>query len=239
MASHALARRLVPCAWSRFVCGVPRAGLGLRCFLARPPPPAQALASCPFAPVPILPPPHQSAASAASAAARTFSTAGEAGSHGVCRGRRAMLPRTSEGPFCKGCRPTRTSLPRAVPLNPCALRIRLDPPPFPPALATLPDPTPAPPPPPHTHTCSTCNCCYSLALQESHVCVQNSMHQNCPVCFEYLFDSVRPITVLPCGHTIHQASAAGAERGIRCARCASARSDARWRGMAREGMSRV
>lgn len=52
--------------------------------------------------------------------------------------------------------------------------------------------------------CSTCNCCYSLALQESHVCVQNSMHQNCPVCFEYLFDSVRPITVLPCGHTIHQ-----------------------------------
>ncbi|GBF97018.1 hypothetical protein Rsub_09491, partial [Raphidocelis subcapitata] len=52
--------------------------------------------------------------------------------------------------------------------------------------------------------CSTCNCCYSLALQESHVCVQNSMHQNCPVCFEYLFDSVRPITVLLCGHTIHQ-----------------------------------
>jgi RING finger/CHY zinc finger protein 1 len=52
--------------------------------------------------------------------------------------------------------------------------------------------------------CGTCNCCYSLALQESHVCVQNSMHQNCPVCFEYLFDSVRPITVLPCGHTIHQ-----------------------------------
>jgi hypothetical protein len=39
------------------------------------------------------------------------------------------------------------------------------------------------------------------------VCVQNSMHQNCPVCFEYLFDSVRPITVLLCGHTIHQVRA--------------------------------
>eukprot|EP00967_Tisochrysis_lutea_P154384 scaffold306491_cov22-Tisochrysis_lutea.AAC.1 len=30
------------------------------------------------------------------------------------------------------------------------------------------------------------------------------MHNNCPVCFEYIFDSVNPICVLPCGHTIHQ-----------------------------------
>eukprot|EP00775_Hariotina_reticulata_P005876 gene5876-6117_t len=53
--------------------------------------------------------------------------------------------------------------------------------------------------------CTTCNCCYSISLRDSHVCVTNSMHQNCPVCFEYLFDSIRPISVLPCGHTIHQA----------------------------------
>jgi len=52
--------------------------------------------------------------------------------------------------------------------------------------------------------CGTCNCCYSTSLRDSHVCVTNSMHQNCPVCFEYLFDSIRPISVLPCGHTIHQ-----------------------------------
>ena len=39
--------------------------------------------------------------------------------------------------------------------------------------------------------------------QGNHVCVENSMRQNCPVCFEYLFDSVRPTAVLPCGHTIH------------------------------------
>ena len=25
----------------------------------------------------------------------------------------------------------------------------------------------------------------------------------CPICFEYLFDSVQPTAVLPCGHTIH------------------------------------
>ena len=40
-------------------------------------------------------------------------------------------------------------------------------------------------------------------VQGNHVCVENSMRQNCPVCFEYLFDSVRPTAVLPCGHTIH------------------------------------
>lgn len=52
--------------------------------------------------------------------------------------------------------------------------------------------------------CATCNCCYSVSLRGSHVCVTNSMHSNCPVCCEFLFDSISPIAVLPCGHTIHQ-----------------------------------
>lgn len=30
------------------------------------------------------------------------------------------------------------------------------------------------------------------------------MHSNCPVCFEFLFDSVRAISVMRCGHTIHE-----------------------------------
>ncbi|XP_077216629.1 E3 ubiquitin-protein ligase RZFP34-like [Tasmannia lanceolata] len=29
------------------------------------------------------------------------------------------------------------------------------------------------------------------------------MHHNCPVCFEYLFDSTKDISVLRCGHTLH------------------------------------
>jgi hypothetical protein len=29
-------------------------------------------------------------------------------------------------------------------------------------------------------------CCYSNALQNGHHCVEKSMHQNCPVCFEVL-----------------------------------------------------
>jgi hypothetical protein len=41
------------------------------------------------------------------------------------------------------------------------------------------------------------------SLRDSHVCVSNSMRSNCPVCMEYLFDSIRPISVLACGHTIH------------------------------------
>lgn len=52
--------------------------------------------------------------------------------------------------------------------------------------------------------CDTCNCCYAVMMRDSHRCIENSMHSNCPVCFEYLFDSIRPISVMPCGHTIHQ-----------------------------------
>ena len=51
--------------------------------------------------------------------------------------------------------------------------------------------------------CETCGFCYANALKETHKCVQQSMHQNCGVCMEYLFDSIKPISVLNCGHTIH------------------------------------
>lgn len=51
--------------------------------------------------------------------------------------------------------------------------------------------------------CNRCECCYSNLLKESHLCIEKAMHHNCPVCFEYLFDTTKDITVLPCGHTIH------------------------------------
>ncbi|KAL4441825.1 hypothetical protein ABPG77_003741 [Micractinium sp. CCAP 211/92] len=51
--------------------------------------------------------------------------------------------------------------------------------------------------------CSTCGSCYSMALKNNHQCVERAMHQNCPICFEFLFESVDPTTVLRCGHTIH------------------------------------
>ncbi|OVA17965.1 zinc finger protein [Macleaya cordata] len=51
--------------------------------------------------------------------------------------------------------------------------------------------------------CNKCGCCYASSLKDSHRCVERAMHHNCPVCFEYLFDSTKDISVLPCGHTIH------------------------------------
>ncbi|PWZ56429.1 E3 ubiquitin-protein ligase MIEL1 [Zea mays] len=51
--------------------------------------------------------------------------------------------------------------------------------------------------------CDKCGCCYSNVLKDSHHCVERAMHHNCPVCFEYLFDSTKDISVLQCGHTIH------------------------------------
>lgn len=52
--------------------------------------------------------------------------------------------------------------------------------------------------------CYKCGCCYSILLKNSHPCVEGAMHHDCPVCFEYLFDSRNDVTVLPCGHTIHK-----------------------------------
>lgn len=52
--------------------------------------------------------------------------------------------------------------------------------------------------------CVQCNACLSVALRDGHRCTQDAMKRPCPICFEYLFDSVRPISVLPrCGHVLH------------------------------------
>ncbi|KAG8655173.1 hypothetical protein MANES_04G013301v8 [Manihot esculenta] len=51
--------------------------------------------------------------------------------------------------------------------------------------------------------CKQCGCCYSKLMKDAHRCVERAMHHNCPVCFEFLFDTMKDITVLPCGHTIH------------------------------------
>ncbi|GFP81503.1 ring finger and chy zinc finger domain-containing protein 1 [Phtheirospermum japonicum] len=48
-------------------------------------------------------------------------------------------------------------------------------------------------------------CCYSVLLKSTHPCVERAMHQDCPVCFEYLFESRNDVIALPCGHTIHKA----------------------------------
>jgi len=52
--------------------------------------------------------------------------------------------------------------------------------------------------------CDTCGACYATELYNNHVCVPNSMQRDCPICYEYLFDSLEAPQVLRCGHTIHR-----------------------------------
>ncbi|XP_072975424.1 E3 ubiquitin-protein ligase MIEL1 [Typha angustifolia] len=51
--------------------------------------------------------------------------------------------------------------------------------------------------------CQKCGSCYSVVLRDKHSCVENSMRHHCPICYEYLFDSLKETRVLQCGHTIH------------------------------------
>ncbi len=37
--------------------------------------------------------------------------------------------------------------------------------------------------------CETCGCCYARELHNNHKCIKDSMHQNCPICQENLFNS--------------------------------------------------
>ncbi|KAG6431154.1 hypothetical protein SASPL_109229 [Salvia splendens] len=45
--------------------------------------------------------------------------------------------------------------------------------------------------------------CYSISLSNNHLCVEDSMRHHCPICYEYLFDSLKDVTVMKCGHTMH------------------------------------
>mmetsp|Transcript_46514 Transcript_46514/g.131497 ORF Transcript_46514/g.131497 Transcript_46514/m.131497 type:complete len:271 (-) Transcript_46514:33-845(-) len=52
--------------------------------------------------------------------------------------------------------------------------------------------------------CDACGSCYPNEIRNTHTCVENAMHQNCPVCLQDLFQSTTQVTILQCGHTIHQ-----------------------------------
>mmetsp|Transcript_10678 Transcript_10678/g.39189 ORF Transcript_10678/g.39189 Transcript_10678/m.39189 type:complete len:290 (+) Transcript_10678:348-1217(+) len=75
--------------------------------------------------------------------------------------------------------------------------------------------------------CKQCGCCVSISMRGNHACVEGSMMSNCPICFEYLFDSVRPIAVLRCGHTIHEECFKDMTRhaGFKCPICNQAAVD--------------
>ncbi|CAK0857520.1 unnamed protein product [Prorocentrum cordatum] len=75
--------------------------------------------------------------------------------------------------------------------------------------------------------CDTCGSCYPNEIRDTHVCVENAMRQNCPVCLGDLFQSTSQVTILTCGHTIHQdclrelqMSCAGLQ-SLRCPLCSA------------------
>ncbi|KAK9945508.1 hypothetical protein M0R45_011021 [Rubus argutus] len=51
--------------------------------------------------------------------------------------------------------------------------------------------------------CQKCGSCYGVDLRDNHLCVEDSMKNHCPVCYEYLFDSVKGTSIMNCGHTMH------------------------------------
>ncbi len=52
--------------------------------------------------------------------------------------------------------------------------------------------------------CNKCNSCLPIKLQDSHQCVENTLHGNCPICHEDMFQSTTPCIHLDCGHSIHR-----------------------------------
>ncbi|KAF5815597.1 putative transcription factor C2H2 family [Helianthus annuus] len=55
----------------------------------------------------------------------------------------------------------------------------------------------------NNYHCQKCGCCLRVELRGSHVCLENAIKRDCPVCHDYLFESVKPITAMYCGHAVH------------------------------------
>ncbi|XP_071738302.1 E3 ubiquitin-protein ligase MIEL1-like [Rutidosis leptorrhynchoides] len=51
--------------------------------------------------------------------------------------------------------------------------------------------------------CQKCGSCYYLRLRGNHPCVENSVKNHCPICYEFLFDSMKSTTHMNCGHKMH------------------------------------
>eukprot|EP00475_Leptophrys_vorax_P034625 TRINITY_DN56158_c0_g1_i1.p1 TRINITY_DN56158_c0_g1~~TRINITY_DN56158_c0_g1_i1.p1 ORF type:complete len:228 (+),score=35.22 TRINITY_DN56158_c0_g1_i1:147-830(+) len=51
--------------------------------------------------------------------------------------------------------------------------------------------------------CDSCNACLSVGTFNDHRCLQGVLMSNCPICHEWMQNSVNPVTFLPCGHPMH------------------------------------
>ena len=72
--------------------------------------------------------------------------------------------------------------------------------------------------------CDNCNSCIANSLKDNHICIKNSFHNKCPVCFDSVFNSTKPSTVIKCGHVLHveclnELLKIGNLSGLRCPLC--------------------
>ncbi|TBU08956.1 CHY zinc finger domain-containing protein [Hamiltosporidium tvaerminnensis] len=54
-----------------------------------------------------------------------------------------------------------------------------------------------------TFHCTDCNACMNKDLYNNHIHIENTLKSNCPICAEYMFTSIKNLTLLNCGHSIH------------------------------------
>ncbi|EEA07863.1 CHY zinc finger domain-containing protein [Cryptosporidium muris RN66] len=78
--------------------------------------------------------------------------------------------------------------------------------------------------------CKVCCMCYPTSIKDTHICIEKSCHQACPLCLENLFHSIRTVSILNCGHTIHESclnelEAAKGIIGLRCPVCGKSITD--------------
>ncbi|EPR78249.1 CHY zinc finger domain protein [Spraguea lophii 42_110] len=52
--------------------------------------------------------------------------------------------------------------------------------------------------------CDECSVCMQIELKDNHRHIENTLKSTCPICADYLFDSVFEILQLKCGHPIHE-----------------------------------
>ena len=52
--------------------------------------------------------------------------------------------------------------------------------------------------------CDKCNTCISISLKDNHNCIENVMKDVCPICREDLFNSTDQVSILKCGHYMHE-----------------------------------
>ena len=51
--------------------------------------------------------------------------------------------------------------------------------------------------------CMRCNACIAISEYERHICIQQRLQGNCPICHETLFESTEPLRGMSCGHVMH------------------------------------